>query len=104
MLYPYYLHKDVFSKEECNELIKFAQNTEQGPITDIPAAGKKVEIKIVEEYKFNGQLNFFFDLVKYKNRELWEFDLYDRLGFEPVFFNFYSGQKNEYQFHFDGNA
>lgn len=104
MLYSYAYQKNVFTKEQSAELLDIAKRCPSSTIGDYPAPGKNVKVLPAERYQFGEKLDFFFEIVEMKNRELWEFNTYPISKHSAVFFNFYSGNRNEYKFHFDGNT
>lgn len=101
MIYDYYQTENLYTKEECKELIEIAKSNPSRDWHDQPATGKKVNVIVAELKPLKKKLRRFFDNVISINQRCFEFDLYKPNA--GVNFNFYSGENNEYPFHQDAN-
>lgn len=101
-LYDWYIVKNFYSNEECNDLLRVCQANQSQHLNDSPAAGKKVSTKIIDTLNFETKLDKMFRMVREVNKNYYGFNIFQEppLG---INFNVYSEDKNEYPYHKDCN-
>lgn len=101
-LYDWYVIREFYSDDECDELCDICQNQQSQILRDSPAAGKNVLTSVIEMDRFNSTLDKMFRMVHDVNKNYYGFDLFETrpLGMN---YNVYSGNQNEYPYHKDCN-
>ena len=102
-LYDWYVVKDFYSKEECDNILLICQKNQSSLLKDRPAEGKKAVTSIIELEHFGNKLDKMFRMITDVNHNYYGFNLFQErpLG---INFNNYSEDKNEYPYHRDCNS
>jgi predicted 2-oxoglutarate/Fe(II)-dependent dioxygenase YbiX len=101
MLYDWYLYKDVYTKEECAEILSTAQEHKNSAYVDRPAPGKKVNTFVIPTDQLKDQLGQYFSVVNVTNDDYFGFDISRKP--QSINFNIYENANNEYQYHRDAS-
>jgi PKHD-type hydroxylase len=101
MLYNWYFYKQVYTKEQCAEIIDVAKQHRSDFYADRPAPGKKVDTFIIPTNLMFDKLTPFFSLVEQANEECFGLDI-PKIP-QSINFNFYEDDKNEYPYHRDAS-
>jgi hypothetical protein len=102
MLHSFIVYDNLYTKEECKQIIDTANQMRSTLYVDKPGAGKKVDTFLVETGSFLQRVNMgkFMSAVRNANRDVWNYDLYDPIP-QTLNINVYSNDKNEYPYHKD---
>ena len=105
MLHPYAVYDNLYSKEECKQIIEIANQNRSTLYVDRAGAGKKVDTFLVESTSLLRQVNMnkFISVIRESNREIWNYDIFDIIP-NTLNINVYSGERNEYPYHKDASS
>ena len=73
----YLIYKHVYTQEQCRDLARIAEETQNTRAVDRSPEWKKVKTTCADIYNFEGKLNRFFALTNMTNRQHWGYDCYE---------------------------
>lgn len=102
ILHDWYSFEQLYSEEECRQLLNFAEQNKSDHLVDKGPDFKKSVAYVLEVRKAEGLLDKFFDCIIETNQRVFGFDLWPN---RPVGVNInsYKDQMNEYPWHRDAN-
>lgn len=103
ILYDFYSLPNLYSEEECKNIVEICESNFSEVLRDSPAPDKKAKTHVTDIDCFDGILRKYFKYTHEINRNFFGFDLFidPPLG---INFNVYSGKDNEYPYHRDCNT
>jgi predicted 2-oxoglutarate/Fe(II)-dependent dioxygenase YbiX len=101
MLYEYFYYNDLYSSEECRELLELSNKNKNTSFVDIPAKGKNLNCTTAETDTYQGKLKKFFDTIEEANQLYFGMHLYSKHS-RLINCNFYNPGQN-YECHRDGS-
>jgi PKHD-type hydroxylase len=102
MKFDWYFYKNLYTKEECEEIYNISKENSSNLFKDVPANGKDLNASVVDRSTFGTKLNKFFDMVHESNEDVFGFDIY-RDSPRCVNINVYDLFKR-YDYHKDASA
>jgi len=102
ILYDFYSIPNLYTLDECKEIVKVCDHNKSRILRDAPAPNKKVNTHVTDIDFFGDLLKRYFKYTHEINRNFFGFDLFQELPL-GINYNVYSGEKNEYPYHRDCN-
>lgn len=102
-LYDFYSLPNLYTKEECREIVEICEQNRSDILKDSPAPDKKAKTHVTDIDYFGDILKKYFKYVHEINRNFYGFELFKDppLG---INFNVYTEKENEYPYHRDCNT
>jgi len=102
MLYDWYFIKNLYTPDQCQEIVDLCRKNVSADIKDIHPERKNLDVLSVETNSLRPTIDKFFDYTKKLNRRMFGLDLWDDL---PLAMNVNIYNKNqEYPYHRDKNT
>jgi PKHD-type hydroxylase len=103
MKYNWYFYKNLYTQEECDELVSAIDSHPSKIYFDVPGNGKKVDVKLSDVKDIKQPLEKFLMTVESLNQEIFGFNLFPS-GPKAVNLNRYMPDNGEYPYHIDGSG